>query len=116
MPSDSTVRVRLAEVALHPRLHVAVRGVRRDDPESLVVELRDREVRLELPALVEPLRVRDLTALAVDVVGRDEIENGASVAAFDEELRHERHVHEDDALTAGLVLRFPIREPALAAP
>ena len=51
--------VRVAEVAAHPGLDVAVRGVGGDHPEPLVVELGDREVGLERAALVEPLRVGD---------------------------------------------------------
>ena len=48
---DERVRV-VRDVPPHPRLDVAVRGVGRDDPEALVVELGDGEVGLELAALV----------------------------------------------------------------
>ena len=50
---------------------------RRRPPEPLVVELGDREVGLELAALVEPLRVGDVPGVAVDVVGRDAVEERA---------------------------------------
>ena len=46
---DEGVRV-VRDVAPHPGLDVAVRGVGRDDPEALVVELGDGEVGLELAA------------------------------------------------------------------
>ena len=104
------------DVAAHPGLDVAVRGVGGDDPEALVVELGDGEVGLERAALVEPLRVGDDARRAVDVVGRDVVEEPPGVAPLHEELRHERHVHEDHALARRLVLGLPVREPVLPAP
>ena len=76
-------RVRVAgNVAPHPGLDVAVRGVGGDDQEALVVELGDGEVGLERAALVEPLRVGDAAGVAVDVVGRDAVEHAPGVAAL----------------------------------
>ena len=101
-------RVRVAEVALHPGLDVAMRGVGRDDPEALVVELGDGEVGLELAALVEPLRVRDHARRRRRRCSREiQLSSSPGVAALDEELRHERHVHEDHALARGAGARPP---------
>ena len=114
---DERVRAAVGlDVTAHPGLDVTMRGVGRDDPELLVAELRDGEVGLELSGAVEPLRVRDHAGGAVHVVGRDEVQDAAGVASLDEELRHEGHVHEDDALPRRLVLGLPVREPFLASP
>ena len=43
-----------------------------------------------------------------------QLSSAPGVASLDEELRHERHVHEDHALARGLVLGLPVREPAAA--
>ena len=54
--------------------------------------------------------------VAVDVVGRQVLEQPARVAALHEELRHERHVHRDDVLAGRAVLGRPPVEPVLPAP
>ena len=109
------VRVR-REVPPHPRLDVTMRGVGGDDHEALVVELRDREVGLELPRLVQPLRVGHAPGVAVDVAAGDPVEKAPGVTALDEELRHEGHVHQDHALARGLVLGLPSTGTSSAGP
>ena len=104
---DERVRV-VRDVPAHPRLDVAMRGVGGDDPEALVVELGHREVGLSLPAVVEPLRVRDRAARRRRRCSPQiRFEHAPGVAALDEELRHERHVHEDHALARRAVLALP---------
>ena len=112
---DQGVRV-IGEVAAHPRLGMAVGGVRCHHPESVLVELGDGEVGLQRAAVVEPLGVGDETGLGVDAVRREVVEEGSGVTALHEELRHERHVHRDDAVAGCLVLGLPVGEPVLPAP
>ena len=110
-------RVRVAEVPPHPGLDVAVRGVGGDDPEALVVELGHGEVGLERAALVEPLGVGDRRPASPSTsLAEMRSSTAPGVAALHEELRHERHVHDDHALARGAVLGRPVREPVLAGP
>ena len=109
-------RVLLADVAPHPRLHVAVGGVGGDDPEVVIAELGHCEVGLEMAGVVEPLGVGDPAGRAVDGVGRQVVEQPAGVGALNAELGHERHVHHDHAGARRLVLVAPVVPPRRPSP
>jgi len=66
--------------------------------------------------MIQPLGVGDATRRTVDVVGRDVVQDPSGVPSLDHELRHEGHVHENHALSCGLMLRLPVGEPVHAAP
>ena len=88
-------------------------SVRRNHEERRRIDLRNRYVRLNPAGLVQPLRVRDDSAFAVDVGGRNPIEQRAGVPPLDKEFAHERHVEQCDAASTRVVLLLPIREPVL---
>ena len=93
--------------------NLVVLSVRGNHEERCRVDLRNRNVRLNPSGIVQPLRVRDDSAVAVDVGGRHPIEQRAGVPPLDEEFAHERHVEQSDAASTRVVLLLPIREPAL---
>ncbi len=120
-----------AAAPLHPALHVAVRRVGGHHHKGVVpagrVDDRARhggargefahgEVGLQAAVPVEPLRVRDLAAGAVDVGGGQPVQQRAGASPLHEKLGHEGHVHKHHALAAGPVLGLPVREPGLAPP
>ena len=63
-------------------------------------EARDREIGLDAPARIEPLRVDDAPRLDGDVVGAYALQDGLGVAALHEELAERGHVEEADLLRA----------------
>ena len=90
--------MRIADVAAHPGLHVAVRGVRGDHPEPVAGQLGHGEIGFQRAAGVEPLGVGDLAGLAVHLIGGDPLQHAAGVASLHVELGHEGHVHQDHAV------------------
>ena len=95
---------------------VAVGGVGGDHQEPVVGQLRHGQVGLDPAVVVEPLGVGDPPRLAVHVAGRQLVEHRARVGAGHRELRHERHVHQPDALAHRAVLVGPLLEPRRVAP
>ena len=57
----------LRKVFAHVRFDVAVGSVRCNHDELISSKLHDSEVCLQLSALIEPLRIHDLTLCTVDV-------------------------------------------------
>ena len=104
------------QVAAHPRLRVAMRGIGGDHPEPVVVELGHRQVGFQRPGLVEPLGVGDPAGLAVDLVGRDPVQDLPGVTAAHVELGHEGHIHQDHAGARGVMLGLPVAEPVRPPP
>ena len=103
-------------VPADPGLDVPVRGVRRDHPEPVVGQLGHGQIGLQQPGLVQPLGVGDHTRLAVHPVRRQLLQQPAGVATLDQELGHERHVHQGDPLAHRPMLVGPVAEPARPAP
>ena len=66
--------------------------------------------------MIEPLRVGDRPRISSDGVRRQLIENHTCLAPLDEELGHERHIHQTDTLANGAVLGFPVWPPVLTPP
>ena len=75
----------------------------------------DREVGFDAAAGIEPLRVDDLADGNVDLIVAGPLQQGAGVAAGDEELGEARLVEQADALAHRHVLLARGIEPVLAA-
>jgi hypothetical protein len=107
---------RLADLVAQPGTRVAVSGVGGDHQEPLAAEFGDRQVALDPPVRVEPLGVGDRVERAVDAARGHVIQHTGGVSALDQELGHEAHVHQTDALADGTVLGLPLLEPGRPAP
>jgi hypothetical protein len=83
---------------------VPVDRVRTHHQELALGQPRHRQVGLDPTALVGPLGVGDPTGGHIEVVAAQPVEQRQGIPALHEELRHEGHVHEDDAFPAGAVL------------
>ena len=91
-------------------------GVRRHHEEVVLAQLRHGEIGLDPPVVVEPLGVRDDAGIAVHRTGRQLVEELARARSGHPELRHERHVHQPDAVADGVVLVLPLGEPRRTSP
>ena len=95
---------------------MAVHGICYDNHEFFFVQLGNGEVGFQFSICIEPWGIGDLANRAVDFVGGDVIQDLACITSLDHELRHERHVHEDDAFPGSFVFCLPVVKPFFFAP
>ena len=87
-----------------------------DDPEAILLELRDREVALDPAAAVEHLRVGDLARAADDAVVAQPLEQRRRARPADLELGERGLVEERGGLSRGRMLGADGGRPVLPRP
>jgi hypothetical protein len=87
-----------------------------DDPEAILLELRDREVALDPAAAVEHLRVGDLARAADDDVVAQPLEQLGRARPADLHLRERGLVEQRGGLAGGGVLGADGGRPVLPGP